>query len=148
MQRHKTNTLQAAQEAIKNAQMPALRWPASVTLRECDEPFWEAVIKARSRAEWNECDLVLAAQLARSMADIEALDRDLHAEGFIIYSASGVPKINKKLDVSSQIFARQMAIMRSLQIAGSSRNRIRDVERQRELEKNFLDFDGDGLIAR
>ena len=45
--------------------------PDCVLLADGDKPFWEAVIDARPKVEWNEADLITAAQLAKTLARIE-----------------------------------------------------------------------------
>ena len=40
-----------------------------MTLRDCDRPFWNAIIAGRAREEWRDIDLSLAVLLARVQSD-------------------------------------------------------------------------------
>lgn len=42
-----------------------------VKLTAAQLPFWRAVVAGRPKAEWNEADLITAAQLARTLQRIE-----------------------------------------------------------------------------
>ena len=44
--------------------------PSRLTLKKADLPFWRAIL--RSRDEWTELDLVVAAQLARCQRGVRA----------------------------------------------------------------------------
>ena len=45
--------------------------PASVKLKKEHLPFWDAVIAARPKSEWNDADLITAATLAKVLCLIE-----------------------------------------------------------------------------
>lgn len=57
--------MQAAGKSIKP--------PSSVKLNLGEVEFWNAVIAGRPKAEWNDADLITAAQLAKTLAAIEAI---------------------------------------------------------------------------
>ena len=56
---------------MANAALPPIEPPQHCALRPSDMPFWSAIIAARVRDGWTECDLAVASQLARTQADIE-----------------------------------------------------------------------------
>jgi hypothetical protein len=45
--------------------------PDHVRIRKGDMPFWDSVISEKPKSEWTESDLIVAANLARAMADSE-----------------------------------------------------------------------------
>lgn len=58
---------------IMQAAMREIEVPECVPLVEREIPFWDAVIAARTKAEWNDADLITAAHLARTMAKLGEL---------------------------------------------------------------------------
>jgi hypothetical protein len=149
MRRHQTNSLLAAQEAIAVHRLAPLEKP--VCLRDCDRPFWDAIIASRARSEWCGTDVYLAAKLARTMADLEAEDSLLDSEGYVTISKSGAHKINPRLNVTSALVARMLALLRCLQLTGTTRYKKRDILKLREFESDFaatLDSLDDDLLAK
>ena len=72
MKQPRAHTAAAAIKAAEDAAKGPLPVPAHVSMRDGDMPFWLGVVASRARDEWSEADLVVAAQLARCQADIEA----------------------------------------------------------------------------
>ena len=58
---------------IMQAAMRDIEVPECVPLVGRELPFWDAVIAARTKAEWNDADLITAAHLARTMAKLGEL---------------------------------------------------------------------------
>ena len=103
-------------------------------MRDGDRPFWDSIVRARSRDEWTPADLVIAAQLARAQADIEFESKQLDLEGSVVENARGTQVMNPRVTVLEQLARREMALMRTLQMGGSARGRKEDVLKQRTLE--------------
>lgn len=55
---------------VMQAALSEIEVPACVTLTEDERPFWNAVIAARAKSEWNDADLITAAHLARTMGKL------------------------------------------------------------------------------
>jgi CelD/BcsL family acetyltransferase involved in cellulose biosynthesis len=55
---------------VMQAALNEIEVPGCVPLSEAEMPFWDAVIAARSKSEWNDADLITAAHLARTMAKL------------------------------------------------------------------------------
>lgn len=70
--RQRIDSAKAAVAVVTAAAKP-LNPPAGVKLTKAQLVYWEPIIAARPRSEWNEADLITAAQLAKTMAMIEAL---------------------------------------------------------------------------
>ncbi|MYN11782.1 TerS protein [Pusillimonas sp. TS35] len=102
--------------------MGPLQPPACVTLRPGDKPFWDAITKARARHTWNEGDLITAANLARTQADIEALQKLVDAEGYIVEG-----KINPAAQMVETLTKRVASLSRILHVhAEATLGRARD----------------------
>lgn len=117
-----------------NAASPLPELPKHVRLRESDRPFWEDILRSRARDEWMPADLVVAAQLARCQYDMEAESELLETEGSVLQNQRGTPVMNPRHQVLEQLARREMAMMRSLQMVGSSRGKREDLEKGRKLQ--------------
>ncbi len=117
-----------------NAASPLPEVPEFVKLRPGDEPFWTAVIRARARDEWTDSDLVIGAQLARCQADIEREQELLDSEGAVIENARGTQVMNPRVTVLEQLSRRELALMRSLCMAGIAKGDKRDMAKARSLQ--------------
>jgi hypothetical protein len=134
-----------------NAALRPLPLPEHVVLREGDQPFWDGVLRARARDEWNENDLVVAAQLARCQADIEHEQGLLNAEGSVVENARGTQIMNPRVTVMEQLSRREMALMRTLRMGGRISGDTRDQLGKRALERKAHqirnELEDDGLLA-
>ncbi len=130
-----SNSASAAIDAALNAAKPLPELPKHVNLRPGDLPFWENILRARARDEWTDVDLVVAAQLARCQYDIETESITLDAEGSVVDNQRGTKVMNPRHAVLEQLARREMAIMRSLRLTGSSTGDTRDLEKARKLQR-------------
>lgn len=55
---------------VMQAALREIEAPACVPLQDSEMPFWDAVIAARAKSEWNDADLITAAHLARTMSKL------------------------------------------------------------------------------
>lgn len=118
-----------------NAAKGALPVPKHVRLRKGDEPFWLGVISSRARDEWTECDLVVAAQLARCQRDIEDQSKLLEIEDMTVVNDRGTVVVNARVAVLQQLAQREMALMRTLRMGGASAGDTRDRTKARAIER-------------
>lgn len=125
----------AAVKAMINAASPLPEIPKNVKLRDGDLPFWDSIVRAKTRDEWLGPDLVVAAQLARCQHDIERESVQLDIEGSVIENGRGTPVMNPRHAVLEQLARREMALMRSLRLAGVATGRQENVETARRLQK-------------
>ena len=130
--RQRSDSTAAAIQAAQSAASGLIAPPEGVSLRLQDQPFWEAITQARPRATWTDVDLMHAASLARTMADIELLQDKLNKEGYThgdsIYPAFGViEKLTRRaLALSRQLHVHALATVgRSGDAAG-----LAELERQ------------------
>lgn len=125
--------------------------PPHVKLRPGDGAFWDGVIRARAYDEWTGPDLVVAAQLARTQADIEREQVQLDAEGSVLINGKGTQVANPRFTVLENLARREMALMRSLRMGGKdggdARNDIGRRRVQREAEKIRGELANDELLA-
>lgn len=105
-------------------ELPAV--PSHVKLRASDMPFWHGILRARTRIDWTDYDLVVAAQLARTQADIETEQERLYSEGSVIDNSRGTPIPNPRVSVLEALARREMALLRTLRMAGAAVGDVRD----------------------
>jgi hypothetical protein len=96
--------------------------PSHVPLDDMDWPYWESVVAEFARAEWTEHQLELAAMLARTMANLEAEQRELRAEGFVSTSQRGTPVVNPRSTAVKSLTGDILALRRSLALHARARN--------------------------
>lgn len=82
--RRRSDSAAAAVAAAQAVALGPIDPPAHVALRPGDRPFWNAIMTARARDTWTDVDLATAATLARSQADIERLQAQLDATGYMV----------------------------------------------------------------
>ncbi|SFP98687.1 terminase small subunit [Sphingomonas rubra] len=127
--------------------------PDHVFLRPGDMPFWDSVIAEKPKSEWTEGDLIVAASLARTMADVEMLStmsvgqrgttKGKVKSAFVIKSISAVDKLARRI----------VTLRRALGLDNRAKNgEQRDVNQRRAhahgLEADRAALDEDDLIAR
>lgn len=127
--------------------------PAHVFLRPGDMPFWDSVIAEKPKSEWTEGDLIVAASLARTMADVEMLStmsvgqrgttKGKVKSTFVIKSIGAVDKLARRI----------VTLRRALGLDNRAKNgEQRDVNQRRAhamgLEADRAALDEDDLIAR
>jgi hypothetical protein len=141
--RQRSDSAKAAVAATQAAALPPLSPPAHVTLRPQDGPFWTAIVTARPRDTWNEVDLASAANLARCQADIEALQAQIDADGFIVGD-----KINPACELLEKMSRRALALTRAIAVnTVATVGRSADIVKGAELERQArADMQDDGLI--
>jgi hypothetical protein len=131
----RSDSAAAAINAAVAAASPLPECPSHVRLRDIDQPFWSDILRARAREEWTNADLVVAAQLSRCMADIEKESFSLEDEGSVLTNERGTKVMNPRHAVLEQLARREMALMRSLRIAGTATGDTRDLEKGRKLQR-------------
>lgn len=145
------NSAASAVKAMLAAAAPTLQPPAHCAMRSTDAPFWKGVIEARSRDEWTDANLVIAAQLARCQNDIEEQQKLLYSEGHVIVNERGTPIANPRHTVLEKLRSSQMMLMRSLNMAGVAVADKRDLAGKRKLEQESrklrTELEGDSLLA-
>jgi hypothetical protein len=129
--------------------------PAHVSLRPGDMPFWDSVIAEKPKSEWTESDLLVAASLARAMADAEMIS------GMSVGQRGAVKgKVKPKFVIASigavdKLARRIVTLRRALGLDNRAKNgEQRDVDKRRDHARateeghNPLAADGDDLLAR
>lgn len=142
--RRRSDSAAAAVAAAQAAALGPHEPPAHVTLREVDRPFWRSIMLARARDTWTEIDLTTAATLARTQADIEALQAALDAEGYMVGE-----KVNPRHAVIETLTRRAVALARVLHVhaeatVGKSEDAAKALANERQARASSAD--GDDLI--
>ena len=121
--------------------------PEHVHVPEAARPFWQSIMAAKAVDAWTPADLELAAELARTKADLERLRREIREEGDIV---DGKVSARRKLEES--LVARSIRLTRSLQVhalatvgrSGDQRQRNQAARDARDVADGLGD---DDLIA-
>lgn len=151
--RARADSAASAVKAMVDAAQPDIDVPAWVTLTDSAKPFWIGVVRARARDEWQEVDLVVAAQLAQCQADIAEEDAALRDEGRVIKNERGTSVMNPRTTVLEQLARREMALMRTLRMGGRVAGDTRDELGKRQLERGArkaraqVEEEDEGLLA-
>ena len=149
--RNRADSATSAVKAMLNAAKEVIAVPAHVTLRPGDEVFWDGVVRARARDEWTETDLVVAAQLARCLHDIENEQAALDVEGTVTKNDKGTLVVNPRVSVLEQFARREMALMRTLRMGGRAAGAARDEAPARKIERQSRklreELEDDELLA-
>lgn len=114
----RSDSAAAAIAAAKAAASPLPRPPEHVLISASAEPYYEDIVRARARGEWNEYQLSVAAQLANCMADQDEVRAELALEGWVVTNAKGTQVANPLVNIAEAMARRQMALSRSLQMTG------------------------------
>jgi hypothetical protein len=110
-----SDTVAGAAQAFIDAAKGLAEPPKHVTLRPQDRPYWDAIVANKPRDEWLEVQLVAAAQLARTQADLEEWSAQMEREEPVVFVApNATPRPNPLLVVIEQATRRQLALMRAL----------------------------------
>lgn len=132
--RPRSDSATAALTAAKNAAMPDHEPPVSYPLRENELPFFHSILHARSRDDWREVDLQLAAQLARCMADIRKEEERLQGEDSVQVLDNGKMVENPRIGVIARYKSIQGSLMRTLQLGGRVAVDPRNLKKAADLE--------------
>jgi len=135
MKRTRSDSAESAVKAMTAAALPPLAVPAHVQITEDAKPFWAGIIRARSRDEWIEVDLVIGAQLAQCQADIDAQAKLLREEGSVVVNERGTQVMNPRHSVVEALARREMAIMRTLRFGGKPAGDPRSKAGARKIER-------------
>ncbi len=135
--RKRSDSADAAVAASQAATLGPLPPPAHVTLRECDLPFWRAIVLARARDTWTDPDLASAATMARAQADIERLQAGIERDGEFITAANGQPILSPQVKLLELLARRVMALARMLHVhaeatIGESRDGAKALANERQ----------------
>ena len=131
-----SNTVGALVGAMQAALAADIEPPDHVRLRDGDRPFWVAILRARARSEWSTSDLIHAGNLARCMADIERISREMETEGDLIENAKGTMCMNPKHQVLEMLSRRSMAITRLMQMQAAASGDADKKTKARQQESN------------
>ena len=139
----------AAVEIARSASKP-ITPPSNVPLDDCDMPFFASVIDEFARSDWTAHQLELAAMLARTMADLNAEQIAMRAEGSISFTDKGTPVINPRKTAIQMHYSNIHSARRSLSLhARAQGGEARDVAKRRDVAKGYEgDMGGDDLLAR
>ena len=130
--------------------------PASVRLKPEHLPFFDTIVRARAPGEWSEVDLLHAANLSRTLSDIERLSDEVATEGDTVTNARGTMIANAKHGLLEILSRRAFALTKLLQIHSVARNGPTEnlakkrgaVKAARETLAHTEAEDDDDLLAR
>ncbi len=147
--RPRSDSAKAAIEATQAAAMPPLQPPAHVVLRDCDRPYWEAIMLARARGSWNFVDMAQAANMARAQADVARLQIEVDSEGDTVLAANGCPMLNPKVRLIETLSKRVVTLAAAIHVHTlATTGRPEDSAKGNQLERQAREQDMDDLIPR
>lgn len=111
--------------------------PAHAPLDPDAGPFWDEVIAARAKSEWNDHDLTMASDLANAMAQLVDNRRKLRAEGEVLCPEGGKEYANPRVAVVHGLHAQIRGARQSLYIHGRANGRVEDVAKRRTQAKQI-----------
>lgn len=114
--RTRSDSATSAVAAMQAAAAGPIKSPRFVHLRKGDKPFWDSVVRARTRDSWTDSDLVLAGNLARCLSDIERLQKEIDLEGDVLKNDRGTQVINPKHSLLETLSRRAVSLSRTLQV--------------------------------
>lgn len=125
--------------------------PPHIDLPTGAMPFWRAIVGARSKKEWSSFQLTLAAQLARTQYEIELRTELMERDGVIVHTSRENPMLNPLHGAIDALTRRQLALVRSLQLAGvgdprTQANRDKAYQ-QAQAVREELAAEDEGLLA-
>jgi hypothetical protein len=107
----RSDSAAAAVQAAQNAALAPREPLPHAPVPEAATPFWLAIMRNRPRDRWNDLDLTMAANLARTLASIEQLQTELEAEGFVTDG-----KVNPRHKLIETLTKRVSALSRLLHV--------------------------------
>jgi hypothetical protein len=143
------STAVAVQIMIKSTR--DLQPPEHAPLVRGAEPFWNEILEAKARSEWNDHDLSCASDLANAMALLVENRRKLVDEGEILANAAGTAMVNPRVSVVHGLHAQIKSARQSLCIHGQGAAKTKDVQRHRAEAKKIEagnPLEGNDLLAR
>lgn len=127
--------------------------PEWVNVPESALKFWRSITRARAADRWNDSDLENAAELARTKASIERLNKEIATEGDVIKNDRGTPIVNPKHSLLETLTRRMVALSRMLQVhaeatQGKARDQVKGNRAQQEAQSTVQEMTEDDLIAK
>ena len=142
--RLRSDSAHAAAEAYQNAAQAPIEPPECITLREQDKAFWTRIVESKARSNWTATDLVSAAHLARALADMEMLQSQVDAEGYVL-----ADKINPAAKALEMLSKRVVMIARAIQVhALATVGEARDAGKSATAEREARQQEDDPLFPR
>lgn len=140
--RPRSDSAKAAVAAAQAVALGPLPPPAFVRVGKQARPFWDAIVTARPRDTWTDADLILAGNLARAYADIEALQHQIDTEGFILEG-----KAHPALAILENMSRRALATGRQLKVDTiTTVGKAETLPKAAALERQARNQDHDDLI--
>jgi len=138
-------------EVLKQA-VDGIKPPDFVTLAEEHMPFWKVITDAR--ATWTDIDLVHAANLARTLYQIEVEQEALTLEGSVVQNQKGTQIANPRFSILEQLSRRSVALSAKIQVHAAAtigeveNNKNKNREKQKMLKTADKINEDDDLLAK
>lgn len=151
MKERSTNT--SIQTKLMKDAVKKIKPPKSSNLSKQDMIYWEAIVS--NRHEWNDLDLFLAANLAKTLRLIDEETLLIEGEGTVILGGKNMttPVVNPHHTVLESLTRRSILLTTKLQVhaqatMGESREQKSRNGKKKDAIEAFDDLDDDDLIAR
>jgi hypothetical protein len=102
-------------ESIKKT----LKSPIDLTITETK--YFDAIVRAREASSWDTLHLILAAQLAQSLGQLDLANFDIADRGIMIENARGTPIVNPSVSAKTSLAGSVMQLSRTLGLSASQK---------------------------
>lgn len=114
----RSDSATAAINAAKNVALGDPMPPEHIQISAEAIEDYRAIVRARTRDEWSEYDLLVAAQMAECIAKQREYDARIALDGEVVENAKGTLVANPMVSMLERLAGRQLAYTRILQMGG------------------------------
>jgi phage terminase small subunit len=123
-----------------------------IPLTENDSKYFDAIVRAREASSWDTLHLIMAAQLAQSLGQLDLANSDIADRGIMIENARGTPIVNPSVSAKTSLAGSVMQLSRTLGLSASQKGlsgkpQAARNEADREARKLIESASSDELLA-
>lgn len=123
---------------VKKTIIGEIEIPSYLSIKKAEEPFLKDILETKPKKSWTKPDIAKAVELAKTMATIERLHKQIAKEGDIIIDMNGKEIEHPAHKLLDSVTKRIIALSRSIHIhAEATQGRARDAlgaKKIREIE--------------
>lgn len=116
--RTKKSSVAGTLETVQSLQK-ALASPLELSISE--EKYFRAIVRAREASSWDEFHLLLAAQLAQTLGQLDLANWDIRDRGIMVDNNRGTPVANPACSAKTALSSSVMQLSRTLGLSASQK---------------------------
>jgi hypothetical protein len=114
--------------------------------------YFDAIVRAREASSWDTLHLILAGQLAQSLAQLDLANSDIADRGLMVENPRGTPIVNPSVSAKTSLAGSVMQLSRTLGLSASQKGlsgkpQAARNEADREARKLIESASSDELLA-